>query len=100
MRRPTSVLIVAVVLGGLSAPAQEQSPPKAQEIRRIDTGEQGAIRVAVSPDGQLALSGGTDGTVRLWELKTGKELKQLKEHTGQSYIRSPKENRLIGYTGG
>jgi M6 family metalloprotease-like protein len=67
-----------------SAWAQEEVSSKAVEVRRFQTGDQGPIRVAVSPSGQLALSGGTDGTVRVWDLKTGKELKNLKGHTGQT----------------
>jgi len=38
--------------------------------------------VAFSPDGKLALSGGTDGTVRLWDIMSRTELKRLKGHTG------------------
>jgi len=38
--------------------------------------------VAISPDGGYALSGGTDGTVRLWDISSGTELKRLQAHTG------------------
>jgi WD40 repeat protein len=38
--------------------------------------------VAMSPDGRYALSGGTDGTVRLWDISSGTELKRLQAHTG------------------
>jgi WD40 repeat protein len=67
------------------AMAQEKTSPKALEVRRFSTGEQEPIRVAVSPNGRLALSGGTDGTLRVWDLKTGKELNKLKGHTGQTF---------------
>jgi WD40 repeat protein len=33
--------------------------------------------VAVSPDGQLGLSGDKEGTVRLWDIETGKELRSF-----------------------
>jgi WD40 repeat protein len=37
--------------------------------------------LAFSPDGQCALSGGYDNTVRLWDTKTGKELRRFLGHT-------------------
>src|SRR5262249_12492058 len=33
---------------------------------------------AVSPDGKRGLSAGRDGTARVWDLQTGKQLRQLK----------------------
>ena len=38
--------------------------------------------VSISPDGRYGLSGGTDGTIRLWELPSGRELKRLEGHKG------------------
>jgi M6 family metalloprotease-like protein len=98
MNRPLSsrgVALIAVALWpwSLSAGAGE-------EVRRFDTGDQRPIRVAVSPDGRFALSGGSDGTVRLWELATGKELKQLKEHTGQAYTVAFRPDGRLALSGG
>jgi WD40 repeat protein len=38
--------------------------------------------VAFSPDGRLALSGGTDARMKLWELSTGQELRTFDGHGG------------------
>jgi WD40 repeat protein len=38
--------------------------------------------VAISPDNKYALTGGTDGTIRLWNISDGTELKRLQAHTG------------------
>jgi hypothetical protein len=46
-------------------------------------GHTGAVGpVACSADGRLALSGSWDGTMRLWDLATGKQLQCFKGHTG------------------
>ena len=36
--------------------------------------------VALSPDGQWAVSGGNDRTIRIWDVKKGKEVGQLVGH--------------------
>jgi WD40 repeat protein len=38
--------------------------------------------VAVLADGQRAVSGSEDGTLRLWDLETGASLRTLAGHTG------------------
>jgi WD40 repeat protein len=48
------------------------------------TGHTGAIHtLAVSPDGQLLVSGSEDHTLRLWSLPDGKALKTLSDHSGE-----------------
>ena len=44
------------------------------------------LGLAFSPDGFQALSGGSDGKVRLWDAKTGQELKSFEGHS--DWVRS------------
>lgn len=56
--------------------------PKAEPV-----GHQFAARaVAFSPDGRRLLSGGNDGTLRLWEVASGRELAVLRGH--QEWVHS------------
>src|SRR5262249_19091705 len=50
-----------------------------KEVRRFE-GHEGCVhRVAISPDGKLAASGGDD-PIRLWDLATAKEIRQFRGH--------------------
>ena len=53
--------------------------------------------VAVSPDGRLIVSGGSDKTVRIWDVDTGEEVKTLYGHTGSvlSVGFSPDNRRIV-----
>ena len=43
---------------------------------RVLSGHEGAVNpVALSPDGHYLASAGIDGTTRLWNVETGKELR-------------------------
>lgn len=49
----------------------------------VQLGHSGALNaVAYSPDGRLALTGGADGTARLWDVNVGRELRILAGHRG------------------
>ena len=58
-----------------------------REVRRIEAGKEGAAKVALSPDGNflawvdgvkdLATHTGTENRVRLWDVRAGRELRQL-----------------------
>ena len=46
-------------------------------------GHEGYVLYALfSPDAKKVITSGQDGTVRLWDAETGKELRELEEHTG------------------
>src|SRR5262249_19833653 len=56
---------------------------KIEEVRRIETHTDSAIYgLAVSPNGKQALSSGVNGTVRLWDLGSSKEVRSLKCPSG------------------
>jgi hypothetical protein len=56
------------------------------EIRRFEGHDGNVMSVALSRDGQKALTGSADKTVRLWDVKTGKELLKMVRHT--DWVRS------------
>jgi eukaryotic-like serine/threonine-protein kinase len=51
-------------------------------VRRFVGHTAGVGEVVFSPDGRKALSCSTDGTIRLWEIDTGKQLRTLLGHRG------------------
>src|SRR5262249_10385513 len=76
--KTAAVLFVGVALfGGGRGQAQgptEQNPLKGHAKL--------VLCVAFSPDSQALASGSLDETIRLWDVRTGKELATLQGHTG------------------
>ena len=60
-----------------AGPVPSVSKPPPGEIARFEGHKHHVWTVVYHPAGRLALSGGWDGTVRLWELETRKEVGRL-----------------------
>jgi WD40 repeat protein len=54
-----------------------------QNLQLLHTFESSATSVAVNPDGQTLVSGDCNGTIKLWDLKTGEVLRTLTGHSGE-----------------
>ncbi|MBM4067504.1 MAG: hypothetical protein FJ271_00960 [Planctomycetes bacterium] len=61
----------------------------------------GFSSLAISADGAILAIGGNDGTIRLWSLKTGRELPPLMGHQGvvSSVVFTPDGKRLLSMDG-
>ncbi len=56
--------------------------PAAEETGRLTGHTRAVLCLAVSPDGRRAASGSEDGTVRLWDLATAREVQSFQGHKG------------------
>ncbi|KAG0703993.1 hypothetical protein DFH29DRAFT_404756 [Suillus ampliporus] len=57
-----------------------QPIPSAAPLREFKDHEDAVTAVAAFPDGQRIVTGSTDKTLRLWDLKTGVVLKKMERH--------------------
>jgi WD40 repeat protein len=71
-----------VVWGKLLRPRPEPCIPIPEGQKYLGKHPRGALSVAFSPDGRLLASGGGEGSIKLWDTKTGEEQATLVGHTG------------------
>ena len=60
-------------------------PPGGPLVRILEGHTSLVDAVAVTPDGRYAISGSSDNTLKVWDIKSGKEMQTLAGHTGWVY---------------
>lgn len=83
------------LLGGFDRSARLIDLGSRQKIREFPGHRHVVWSVALSPDGQLAVTGSEDHSLRLWEVSTGKELDSFLSHGIFSCVRFSKDGRTI-----
>ena len=64
-----------------SIPAETEGVPNDYHKLTLEGHTSGVLSVALSPDGRTLASGDYDGTIRVWDAKTGEHKLTLREHT-------------------
>ena len=99
MNRTQLLSLAAAPHSGLPVPAAAPAPLKSMQRPRLaaQLGHAGRVNAVVySPDGRWLLTGSNDGTARLWDAASGRELRSLKGYTSavMSVAFSPDGKRL------
>ena len=72
----SSILIISFCLASISAIAQLETTVQRGHSLAVQT-------VSFSPDGKYIASGSEDKTIKIWEFRTGREIKTLLGHQSQ-----------------
>ncbi len=64
-----------------SIPAEIEGVPNDYHKLTLEGHNKGVLTVALSPDGRTLASGDYDGTIQVWDAKTGERKLTLREHT-------------------
>jgi len=57
-----------------------------KERNRLEEHEAAFVSVSLSPDGRRLVSGGADGSIKLWDVATGRPIKTLTRHTHAVHV--------------
>jgi WD40 repeat protein len=101
--RPALVVRLDPPREPIAAPVLRQAARQADDkplpnlLHTLEGHEDAVLCVAFSPDNKRAVSGSADKTVRVWDVKTGKELACYKGHTGEvlHVAFTPDGNRVL-----
>lgn len=76
-----AVMVQAAAARGLSVLTVDNAT-RAEQIGDLDHGAQNITALAFGPGGGPLVTGGADGTLRLWDVATGVEIRRFTGHTG------------------
>jgi WD40 repeat protein len=91
----SAALLGALAASTPAAPAPEQKL-EGKEVRRIDWPGNHVFHTGFSPDSRLYFGGGDSGTLRVWDVASGKQLQEFPVTIG--FI-TPDAAHLIGFSG-